>query len=103
MGNKLRDEQRKTAELVQEIHNLKAQLMQFKNNDMTSSIDEIADQLKRELDHSNRMDSNILSAVSDQSLNSISDMHDVEVCKKALSKVKLQSGTVCLSISFIKK
>ncbi|CAH1108481.1 unnamed protein product [Psylliodes chrysocephalus] len=88
LGNKLRDEQRKTAELVQEIHNLKAQLMQFKNNDMTSSIDEIADQLKRELDHSNRMDSNILSAVSDQSLNSISDMHDVEVCKKALSKEK---------------
>ncbi|XP_057661015.1 cytadherence high molecular weight protein 2-like isoform X1 [Diorhabda carinulata] len=88
MGNKLREEQRKTAELVQEIHNLKIQLLQCKNNDMTSSVDEIADQLKRELDNSIKIDSNIMTAVSDQSLNSISEIHDVEACRKSLSKEK---------------
>ncbi|CAG9862887.1 unnamed protein product [Phyllotreta striolata] len=89
LGRKLKKEQKKTAELMQEIHSLKAQLMQYRSNDMTSSVDEIADQLKKELDYSNKIDSSILIAVSDQSLNSISETHDVETYKKALAKERL--------------
>ncbi|XP_050514022.1 golgin subfamily A member 4 isoform X2 [Diabrotica virgifera virgifera] len=88
LGNKLREEQKKRAELVQEIHNLKVQLMQCKSNEMTTSVDEIADQLKRELDNSIKIDSNIMSAVSDQSLSSISEVQDVEAYKKSLAKEK---------------
>ncbi|XP_072396058.1 uncharacterized protein Plp isoform X2 [Diabrotica undecimpunctata] len=88
LGNKLREEQKKRAELVQEIHNLKVQLMQCKSNEMTTSVDDIADQLKRELDNSIKIDSNIMSAVSDQSLSSISEVQDVEAYKKSLTKEK---------------
>ncbi|KAJ8915115.1 hypothetical protein NQ315_000367, partial [Exocentrus adspersus] len=92
LGNKLKEEQKRTAELVEEIHNLKAQLLQYemakRNNPMTTSVDEITDQLKRELDYSAQIDSNILCAVSDHSLSSISESQDVEVYKKALTKEK---------------
>ncbi|CAH1116029.1 unnamed protein product [Phaedon cochleariae] len=85
MGNKLREEQKRTAELVQEIHDLKAQLMRSKNNDMVNSVDEITDQLQQELNYSAQIDSNIINAVSDQSLSSIAELQDVEVYKKFLS------------------
>ncbi|XP_018561840.1 centromere-associated protein E isoform X3 [Anoplophora glabripennis] len=92
LGNKLKEEQKRTAELVEEIHGLKARLMQYeatkRNNPMTTSVDEIADQVKRELDYSAQIDSNILSAVSDQSLSSISDNQEAEIFKKALAKEK---------------
>lgn len=40
MGNKLREEQRKAGELVQEIHNLKIQLVQCKlDNSITINYD----------------------------------------------------------------
>ncbi|XP_023019910.2 pericentrin-like protein isoform X2 [Leptinotarsa decemlineata] len=85
IGNKLKEEQKRSAELAQEIHELKARLMRYKSNDMASSVDEITDQLRRELDYSAQIDSNIISAVSDQSINSISDSQDVEVYKKMVS------------------
>lgn len=93
LGNKLKEEQKRTADLVEKVHDLKAQLMQYEvakrnNNPMTTSVDEIADQVKRELDYSAQIDSNILSAVSDQSLGSISDNQDAEIYKKALAKEK---------------
>ncbi|CAH1963292.1 unnamed protein product [Acanthoscelides obtectus] len=86
LGNRLRDEQRKNAELLQQIHELKAQLMNYKTD--INTVDEITDQLKRQLDYAAEIDSNIISAVSDQSLSSISETQDVELYKKALSKEK---------------
>ncbi|KAG5898704.1 hypothetical protein JTB14_030654 [Gonioctena quinquepunctata] len=85
LGNKLKEEHKRSAELVREIHDLKVRLMRYKNNDVTNSVDEITDQLKRELDYSVQIDTNIMSAVSDQSLNSISETQDAEVYKKFLS------------------
>ncbi|KAJ8933981.1 hypothetical protein NQ314_013661 [Rhamnusium bicolor] len=92
LGKKLKEEQKRTADLLEEIHELKAQLMQYeitkKNIQMTNSVDEITDQLKRELDYSAQIDSNIICAVSDQSLSSISESQDMEIYKKALAKEK---------------
>nr|CAI5846451.1 unnamed protein product [Callosobruchus analis] len=87
LGNKLRDEQRKNAELLQQVHELKAQLMNYKSD--INSVDEITDHVKRQLDYAAEIDSNILSAVSDQSLSSISETQDVELYKRALNKEKL--------------
>nr|CAH7720570.1 unnamed protein product [Callosobruchus chinensis] len=86
LGNKLRDEQRKNAELLQQVYELKAQLMNYKSD--INSVDELTDHLKRQLDYAAEIDSNIISAVSDQSLSSISETQDVELYKKALNKEK---------------
>ncbi|VEN34276.1 unnamed protein product [Callosobruchus maculatus] len=86
LGNKLRDEQRKNAELLQQVHELKAQLMNYKSD--INSVDELTDHLMRQLDYAAEIDSNIISAVSDKSLSSISETQDVELYKKALNKEK---------------
>ncbi|KAJ8981751.1 hypothetical protein NQ317_004931 [Molorchus minor] len=92
LGNRLKEEQKRTAELVEEIQELKAQLMHHemakKTTDMTTSVDEITSQVRKELDYSAQIDSNIINAVSDQSLSSFSENQDIDVYKKALSKEK---------------
>lgn len=89
LGNKLREEQKRTAELLQEIHSLKAQLLKYKNSAMVTSVEDITDQLQKELDYSAQIDSNILNAVSDHSLSSISETNDIEMYKKVLAREKI--------------
>lgn len=99
LGNKLRDEQKKNAELLLEIHNLKAQILKFKNSAMMASVEDITDQLKKELDYSAQIDSNIINAVSDHSLSSIAETHDVEMYKKALTKEKVSKKQLLSQIN----
>lgn len=101
LGNKLREEQKKNAELLQKIHELKAQLLKFKNSAMMTSVEDITDQLKKELDYSAQIDSNIINAVSDHSLSSISETQDVEIYKKALTKEKISKKQLLSQINVL--
>lgn len=61
-----------------EIHKLKAVLYNYQVANNTP-VEDITGQLKRELECAAELDSHILTAVSDQSLSSISEGHDAEV------------------------
>ncbi|XP_030754420.1 A-kinase anchor protein 9-like isoform X3 [Sitophilus oryzae] len=87
LSGRLKREQKKNAELLEEIHALKAKLLNYEVQDSTP-VDDITGQLKKELECAAQIDSNIISAVSDQSLSSISEGHDVEAFKKSLTRQK---------------
>lgn len=66
LGKKLRDEQMRNSDLIEEIQILKAQMMNCGISDKdVASLDEITGKMKKELDYSAEMDSNILSATED--------------------------------------
>lgn len=75
---RLRNEQRKNADLFLEIHKLKANLLNYEVAN-ASPVEEITGQVKKELECAAQIDSNILSAVSDHSLSSISEGQETEV------------------------
>ncbi|XP_066145166.1 putative leucine-rich repeat-containing protein DDB_G0290503 isoform X1 [Euwallacea fornicatus] len=89
LSTRLKNEQKKNADLYMEIHKLKANLWNYEVANMTP-VEEITGQLKKELECAAQIDSNILSVVSDQSLSSISEGHDAEVYTKALTRQKNQ-------------
>ncbi|XP_049819038.1 centromere-associated protein E-like isoform X3 [Aethina tumida] len=96
LRQRLREEHKQKTELLQEIHTLKAQLMTSeitrKNNVMVNSVDDLTSQVKKELDFAAEIDTNILTAVSDQSLNSISESHDIETYKQNLQRLKIKNN-----------
>lgn len=64
LARRLRDEQKLNVELQEEIHGLKAMLLsQGRPSDMAMSIEEITGQVRRELDYSAHLDTNILNAL----------------------------------------
>ncbi|XP_050311521.1 centrosomal protein of 290 kDa-like isoform X2 [Anthonomus grandis grandis] len=102
LSNRLKAEQKKTADLHVEIQTLKASLMNYELAN-AAPVDAITGQLKRELECAAQIDSNILSAISDQSLSSISEGHDVEVYMKSLSRQKSQNKQLLRQIDQIEK
>ncbi|RZC43306.1 myosin-9-like, partial [Asbolus verrucosus] len=80
LGRRLREEQKKNSALYEELHALKAQLLGVDKK----SIDDITGQVQRELDYSAYLDSTLINAVGDSSLEN----EDVEALKLALKKQK---------------
>lgn len=78
--SRLRQEQKKNADLHASIQKLKAALWNYEVEVANAApMEEITGQVKRELECAAQIDSNILNAVSDQSLSSISEGQDTEV------------------------
>ncbi|KAJ3623780.1 hypothetical protein MTP99_017443 [Tenebrio molitor] len=80
LGRRLREEQKRNSDLYEELHALKAQLLGVDKK----SIEDIAGQVQRELDYSAYLDTTLINAVSDGSLEN----GDVEAYRLALKKQK---------------
>ncbi|XP_972088.2 pericentrin isoform X2 [Tribolium castaneum] len=80
LSRRLRDEQKKNAELFEELHTLKAQLLSVDKK----SLEDITSQIERELNYSAYLDANLLNAVGEGSLES----EDVDGLKLLLKKQK---------------
>ncbi|XP_045478324.1 A-kinase anchor protein 9-like isoform X2 [Harmonia axyridis] len=68
LSKKLRDEQIKNSDLIEEIHMMKAQMMSYgmtEKDNMVASLEDIAEQVKKELDYSVEIDSNIINATEE--------------------------------------
>ncbi|XP_076270535.1 uncharacterized protein LOC143202700 isoform X3 [Rhynchophorus ferrugineus] len=93
LSGRLKKEQKKTAELLEEVHGLKARLLNYEIAE-SAPVEEITGQLKKELECAAQIDYNIINAVSDQSLSSISEGHDIEAYKKSLSRQKAHNKQI---------
>ncbi|CAG9773309.1 unnamed protein product [Ceutorhynchus assimilis] len=102
LNDRLKNEQKKNADLYLEIHKLKASLFNYEmaSND---AVDEITGQVKEELACAAQIDSNILNAVSDHSLSSISEGQDVEYYMNCLKKQKIRNKHLLQVIDGLKK
>ncbi|KAL1497445.1 hypothetical protein ABEB36_008419 [Hypothenemus hampei] len=87
LSKRLKKEQKKNADLLMEIHKLKASLWNYEAA-AAIPIEEVTGQVKKELECAAQIDSNILSAVSDQNLSSISEGQDNEYYIKSLARQK---------------
>ncbi|KFB46504.1 AGAP010655-PA-like protein [Anopheles sinensis] len=72
LNGKLREEQARNAKLQSELEQLKAQLQQSDNSSSPKpfSVEEIAEQLEKELNYSAQLDSSILKAIESDEVNS---------------------------------
>ncbi|XP_048520137.1 A-kinase anchor protein 9 isoform X2 [Dendroctonus ponderosae] len=102
LSNRLKNEQKKNADLFIEIHKLKAVLYNYQIANNTP-VEEITGQLKRELECAAELDSHILTAVSDQSLSSISEGQDAEVHMKSLTRQKNQNKQLLRTNDLLEK
>ena len=80
LGRRLREEQKRNSTLYDELHELKAQLLGIEKK----SIEDITDQVQRELNYSAYLDSTLINAVSDGSMES----EDLEALRLSLKKQK---------------
>lgn len=94
LRRRLEDEQQLNATLQEEINVLKSTVANNDRStpvvDMTTSIEEITGAVKKQLDYSARLDSNILSALSvgDSEQINLPETNDVDFLKELLSKEK---------------
>ncbi|XP_044760677.1 pericentrin-like isoform X2 [Coccinella septempunctata] len=68
LSKRLRDEQMKNSDLIEEIQIMKAQMMSYgslEKDTLVASIEEITGKMKQELDYSAEIDSNIINATED--------------------------------------
>ncbi|CAH0564692.1 unnamed protein product [Brassicogethes aeneus] len=101
--HKLKEEQKKNVNLLNELHTLKAQMINVESKRNINDVEDIASKVKRELDLSAELDCNIITAVSDQSLTSISDTHDLEKLKEELNKVRAKNSELCRKKKLLEK
>ncbi|XP_058118059.1 A-kinase anchor protein 9 [Anopheles ziemanni] len=79
LNGKLREEQARNAKLQGELEQLKAQLQRSDNSSSPKpfSVEEIAEQLEKELNYSAQLDSSILKAIESDEVNSDDERHAV--------------------------
>ncbi|XP_061519075.1 A-kinase anchor protein 9 isoform X3 [Anopheles gambiae] len=75
LNGKLREEQERNAQLQSEVERLKQQLQRSDNSSSPKpfSVEEIAEQLERELNYSAQLDSSILKAIESDDMNTDDD------------------------------
>lgn len=95
LSKRLRDEQKKNSALLEELHELKAQLLGADKK----SIEDIADQVQKELDYSAYLDATLINAFSDGSLEN----EDLESLKIYLKKQKAVNKQLVKSKELVEK
>ncbi|KRF84850.1 golgin subfamily A member 4 isoform X4 [Drosophila virilis] len=74
--------QQRSEELQQQVHALERDLERLRNSEQSSkqySVDEIAQQVEKELNYSAQLDSNILKAIESEEENNLDKLHQKEV------------------------